>query len=133
MNPEMIILAALYLSLGWGIRSNFGHETGVITFNGIICTVLASIGILRITTLEPVSVSYKERALERHDNKDATVIPVIIRDVSWHSAPFGRLQALPKEGKAVATWGPDKNARDTAWRNVSEGIEKVIKEMRSRI
>ena len=74
-----------------------------------------------------------KRALERHDNKDARVIPVIIRDVNWTNAPFSKLEMLPKDGKAVTTWGPDKNARDRAWRNVSEGIEKVIEEMRGRI
>jgi internalin A len=65
-----------------------------------------------------------KRALERHEKKEASVIPIIVRDVSWHSALFGKLQALPKDGKAVTIW-PNK---DTAWRNVSEGIEKVIKE-----
>ncbi|MEK7395523.1 MAG: COR domain-containing protein, partial [Candidatus Poribacteria bacterium] len=73
------------------------------------------------------------RALERHDAGEAVVIPVIIRDVNWKRAPFSRLGALPRDGKAVATWGPDKNARDTAWRNVSEGIEKVIEQLTKRI
>jgi internalin A len=68
------------------------------------------------------------RALERHDNKEARVIPVIVRDVSWTNAPFGKLQALPKEGKAISLW-PDK---DTAWRNVAEGIEKAAGQMRKK-
>jgi internalin A len=67
-----------------------------------------------------------KRALERHETKKARVVPIIVRDVSWHSALFGKLQALPKDGKAVTIW-PNK---DTAWRNVSEGIEKVIKELK---
>ncbi len=56
------------------------------------------------------------------------MIPVIIRDVNWRNAPFAKLQALPKDGKAVTSW-PKK---DTAWRNVAEGIERVIKEMRTK-
>jgi hypothetical protein len=36
------------------------------------------------------------------------------------------------EGKPVATWGPDQYARDQAWRNVAEGIEKSLKELRPR-
>jgi len=63
------------------------------------------------------------RALERHKNGEAKVIPVIIRDVNWKAAPWANLQALPKDGIAVTTW----QSRDTAWRNVSEGIEKVVK------
>src|SRR5205085_898249 len=37
-----------------------------------------------------------ERALQRHQLGEARVIPIILRPVDWHSAPFGRLQALPK-------------------------------------
>ena len=34
----------------------------------------------------------------------ARVIPVILRPCDWHTAPFGKLQALPKDGKPVTTW-----------------------------
>jgi len=68
------------------------------------------------------------RALERHENNEARVIPVIVRDCNWRIAPFAKLQALPKEGKAVKKW-PDK---DSAWRNVAEGIEKVVEEIRKK-
>ncbi len=68
------------------------------------------------------------RALERHASKEARVIPVIVRDVNWQSAPFAGLQALPKDGRAVTQW----EDRDSAWRNVSEEIEKVADEMRKR-
>jgi internalin A len=67
-----------------------------------------------------------KRALARHEAGEARVIPVIVRDVSWQAAPFGELQALPTDGKAVTTW-PN---RDTAWRHVAEGIEKAIKDLR---
>jgi len=68
------------------------------------------------------------RALELHEKGEARVIPVIGRDVNWTHAPFAKLQAMPKDGLAVTKW-PDK---DSAWRNVSEGIEKVAEEMRKR-
>jgi hypothetical protein len=35
--------------------------------------------------------------------------------------------ALPKDGKAVTSW----ENRDSAWRNVAEGIENVVKEIRA--
>ncbi len=66
--------------------------------------------------------------MERHEKAQARVIPVIVRDVNWRNAPFARLQALPKEGKAVTLW----ENKDSAWRNVSEGIEQVVEEMRKR-
>jgi len=69
-----------------------------------------------------------KRALARHEEQKARVIPVIVRDVNWRNAQFARLQALPKDGKAVTLW----ENRDTAWRNVSEGIEHVVMEVRRR-
>ena len=67
------------------------------------------------------------RALERHAAGEARVIPVVVRDVNWKRAPFAALQALPQDGKAVS----DSPSRDAAWRNVSEGIERVAEEMRN--
>lgn len=69
-----------------------------------------------------------KRALERHDASEARVIPVIVRDVNWKRAPFSKLQALPKDAKAVELW-PN---RDSAWRNVSEGIERAVQEIRNK-
>jgi internalin A len=69
-----------------------------------------------------------KRALERHGKKEARVIPVIIRDVNWNDAPFAKLQALPKAGKAVMKWAD----KDSAWRSVADGIEKVAKELRKK-
>ena len=54
--------------------------------------------------------------------------PVILRDCSWHGAPFGKLLALPKDGKPVMSWAN----KDAAWRNVAEGIELVVQELRAR-
>jgi internalin A len=69
------------------------------------------------------------RALERHDAGEARVIPVIVRDVNWARAPFARLQALPAGGLPVTRW-PD---RDSAWRGVAEGIERVVLEARKKL
>ena len=49
-----------------------------------------------------------------------------VRDVNWRRAPFAGLQPLPQDGKAVS----DAPSRDAAWRNVSEGIERVAEEIR---
>jgi internalin A len=67
-------------------------------------------------------------ALERHKKKEASVIPVIIRPCRWQSAPFGKLQALPKDGKPVTSW----SSQDEAWLSVEEGIEKAAEEIRKR-
>ncbi|MGH7325546.1 MAG: AAA-like domain-containing protein, partial [Candidatus Rokuibacteriota bacterium] len=67
------------------------------------------------------------RALERHTRGQATVIPVIVRPVTWSGAPFAKLQALPKDGKAVTTW----ENRDAAFLEIAEGIRRVIGELHS--
>jgi hypothetical protein len=41
------------------------------------------------------------RAMERHDEGTARVIPVILRPCDWHGAPFGRLKAVPTDGRPV--------------------------------
>ena len=45
-----------------------------------------------------------KRAMQRHDAREARVIPVILRPVDWKGAPFGKLQALPTDAKSVTTW-----------------------------
>ncbi len=62
------------------------------------------------------------RALERHELGEARVVPVIVREVNWMHEPFAKLQTLPQDALAVTKWAD----RDSAWRNVAEGIEKVV-------
>lgn len=65
------------------------------------------------------------RALDRHANGEARVIPIVLRDVNWSETPLARLQALPEDGPAVTAW-PN---RDSAWRNVSVGIQKAAEQI----
>jgi DNA-binding MarR family transcriptional regulator len=66
------------------------------------------------------------RALDRHDTGEARVIPILLRPVDWEGAPFARLQGLPIDLRPVTTW-PN---RDEAFRNIAQGIRRVIEEMR---
>lgn len=65
-----------------------------------------------------------KRALERHDKGEACVIPVILRPCDWYDAPFGKLQALPTDGKPVTNrkWGNI----DEAFVDVAKGIRNVV-------
>jgi hypothetical protein len=65
-----------------------------------------------------------ELALDRHEEKKAIVIPIILRPCMWQQTPFAKLQALPRDARAVAIW-PD---RDEALVNVAEGIRRVAEE-----
>jgi TIR domain/Mechanosensitive ion channel, beta-domain len=65
------------------------------------------------------------RALERHDNRQALVIPIILRAVSLKGTPFAKLQALPKDGKPIATW----QDRDLAFVDVTDGLRNAIQDL----
>lgn len=67
------------------------------------------------------------RALERHAAGEARVIPIVVRSVVWKGAPFGKLQALPTDAKAVDRW-PNP---DHAFENVATGIAKAVEEIRA--
>lgn len=66
-----------------------------------------------------------ERAMQRHEAKEARVIPIILRDVDWHEAPFGKLQALPKNAQPVTSFAN----RDQAFTDIARGIRKVVEEL----
>jgi hypothetical protein len=50
------------------------------------------------------------RALERQRAGEARVIPLLLRPCDWQSAPFGDLQALPRDGRAITTWANQDEA-----------------------
>ncbi len=66
-----------------------------------------------------------KRTLERHAAGEARVIPVILRSCDWHGAPFGKLQALPTDGKPVTNW----RNRDEAFTVVAKGIRSAVEEL----
>jgi internalin A len=61
------------------------------------------------------------RALERDAAGEARVVPVILRPADWESAPFGKLQAVPKDAKPVTTWAN----RDEAWADVVRSLRAL--------
>jgi hypothetical protein len=62
------------------------------------------------------------RALERNREGACVVIPVILRPCDWHDMPFGRLQAAPKDGKAI-----------TLWPNIDEAFLDVVKAIKGAL
>jgi hypothetical protein len=68
-----------------------------------------------------------ECAMERHESGEARVIPIILRPCDWSSAPFGKLQALPRDAKPVTLWAN----QDEAFLNIAQGIRATAAEMAS--
>src|SRR5205823_3450151 len=65
-------------------------------------------------------------AVERHESREARVIPIILRPVDWHDAPFGKLQALPSSAQPVTMW----RNRDKAFLDISRGIRNTLEELK---
>jgi hypothetical protein len=66
-----------------------------------------------------------KKAMQLHKANLARVIPIILRPVDWQSAPFGRLQALPKDGKPITQW-PN---RDEAFLDIAKAIRQACNEI----
>lgn len=63
-----------------------------------------------------------ERALTRHRAGEAHIIPVILRHCDWHDTPFGKLLAVPTDGKPVTAWAD----HDAAFLDIVRHIKAVI-------
>ena len=63
-----------------------------------------------------------KRAMERHENGSAVVVPIIVRPCDWKSAPFGRLKTLPKDGKAIVKWP----TCDEAYVDIAHSIRELV-------
>lgn len=68
------------------------------------------------------------RAMEKHEAGEALVIPIFVRVCDWSSAPFSKIQALPKEAEPVRKWVDE----DEAWQNVVSGIRLSLAEFKKK-
>lgn len=68
------------------------------------------------------------RALQRHDEGSAVVIPIYVRACDWAGLAFAKLQGLPPNAIPVN----DYEDRDQAWALVSKGIREVRNELFQR-
>ena len=66
-------------------------------------------------------------AMERHETEAAHVVPVILQPCDWTTAPFGKLQALPKNGRPVTKW----RNRAEAFTDIANGIRRVVEELKA--
>ena len=61
-------------------------------------------------------------AMERHEKKEARVIPVILRTCDWSEMPYAKLQALPTGAKAISSFAD----KDEAYTDVAKGIRMLV-------
>jgi GTPase SAR1 family protein len=63
-----------------------------------------------------------QRALARHEEGTAHVIPILLRPVDLEGSPFSTLKALPHNTQPVTTW----NNKDKAFVDITQGIRRVL-------
>ncbi len=67
-------------------------------------------------------------AMKRHTAGTARVIPLILRPCDWEAAPFGKIQALPKDTKPVTLW----ENLDSAFTDIAKGLRAVLTDIDAR-
>lgn len=68
-----------------------------------------------------------KRAMEKHHNKSAVVIPVSLRPCDVVDVDFMKLQGLPKDFKHVIKW----EHQDEAFTDIAKGIREVANRIRN--
>jgi hypothetical protein len=68
-----------------------------------------------------------KRAMQRHEENSAVVIPVLLRPCDTGNADFMKLQGLPKDFKPVTTW-PNQ---DEAFTDIAKGIRAAATKIRT--
>lgn len=63
-----------------------------------------------------------EYAINRQEEGSLVIVPIIVEDCDWHSTPFGKVKALPKDGKPIANW----SNQNTAYLNIIQELRKLI-------
>ncbi len=66
-------------------------------------------------------------ALERHTNKQARVIPIILGSCSWRDHAFYKLQYLPRDGKALNLLSAPR--REEIFQGIIVEIKELIKKL----
>jgi hypothetical protein len=68
-------------------------------------------------------------AMRRQAQKDALIVPILVRSCDWSDAPFGHLKAIPTNGLPVTKW----KDRDEAWTDVAINLKYTVIEALNRI
>src|SRR5215831_15336109 len=66
-----------------------------------------------------------KKALARHAEGSARVVPIILRPADWRRGQLSKLVALPKDGEPVTTWGNS----DQAFVNIAISLRSAVAEL----
>jgi hypothetical protein len=66
-----------------------------------------------------------QRAVKRHEQKEAHVVPIILYPCRWEMSPIGKLKPLPDNKKPITQWPTEYDGFD----NVAAGIAQVVAQL----
>ena len=66
------------------------------------------------------------KAIKRHEDGDARVVPIFVRDCAPEETPIEKLHGVPSKDKPVSNW----KDRHKAWMKVAKGIQNAVEEWR---
>jgi tetratricopeptide (TPR) repeat protein len=67
-----------------------------------------------------------KKVLERHEKKEARVIPIILRPIDWKKAKFNKLQFLPRDEKPVTQWQDPEESLFRIAKEISSVIDNLV-------
>ncbi|WP_245504423.1 toll/interleukin-1 receptor domain-containing protein [Lichenihabitans psoromatis] len=70
-----------------------------------------------------------QRAMGRRTRGEIHVVGVVLKPCDWKSTKAARFKQLPRDGRAVTDW----RSADHAYLDVTEGIRKVVKDIRKEL
>jgi len=70
-----------------------------------------------------------KRALERHEEGTALVLPIIATPCDWKHSPLAKLLVAPTSGKPISNWSP----RDAGWTDATSLTRRAIVSFRERL
>ena len=65
-----------------------------------------------------------QRAIEKHEQGDMRVIPLIIEPCDWKSSPLSQFKSLPKDGKPVSEW----NNPNSAYLDIVTELRRIVRD-----
>lgn len=66
-----------------------------------------------------------QRLMQRYEAGAIRIIPILVRETYWETAPFGMLRPLPDNGSPVNSW----SNKDRAFLNIAKGIKKIVDDL----
>jgi hypothetical protein len=68
------------------------------------------------------------RAIQRHEDGNACVLPILLRPTDYEGAPFAKLLMLPTDAKPITRW----TNQDDAFEDIVKGIRRAINELKEK-